>query len=262
MHITPSSPAPGRTARRTTPVPRPGGRLLPLVVAISALGGTTLAAAQFVPATTLPNSPLLRAGAATVTTNSATATQTITQTTARAVIDWNTFSIGTAATVQIAQPGSQSILLNRVVGNGNGPSMSFIEGSMNANGRVFLLNAAGVLFGSGARVNVGGLLASSLDLANGNQPAATTAFLTASSIDLVAVNPGAVYVLPAASAQPQIQAASGGEVLLVGNFALSANNNQFVALSPAAFPLVGSVTHAGHIAAQGGPVHLDRKSVV
>lgn len=239
-----------RSTRRN---PRP--RLLPLVAAIGALAGHGAACAQYVPATTLPSTPTLRAGAATVSTNAGTSTQTITQTTPRAVIDWSSFSIGRDATVQVAQPSAQSVLLNRVL-DSKLPVASFIEGTLNANGRVFLINTAGILFGPDARVNVGGLLASTLDLVDGNLPAATTAFLTAGSVNLAAGAASAIYVLPASGTQPQIQAAPGGEVLLVGNYALGFNQNQIAQLTPALFPFIGSVTHAGNIAAQAGRVHL------
>ena len=256
MRPTLHSRARSASVERLPRVARPCGRLLPLVAAIGVLAGHGLACAQFVPATTLPTTPLLRAGTATVATNNGAATQTITQTSARAVIDWTTFDVGRSATVQITQPTAQSILLNRVVGDGNGPRLSFIEGTLTANGRVFLLNTAGILFGPDARVNVGGLLASTLDLVDGSLPAATSAFLTANSINLASGTRAPVYVLPASAAQPQIQAAPGGEVLLVGNFRLAPNDNQFVLLTPAAFPFIGSVTHAGNIATQAGRVHL------
>lgn len=243
--------APHRS-HRCNPCPR----LLLLVAAIGALAGPGAVCAQYVPAATLPTTPTLRAGAATVSTNSGTTTQMITQTSARAVIDWGSFNIGTGATVQVAQPSAQSILLNRVVGFGNGPGTSFIEGTLNANGRIFLVNTAGILFGPDAHVSVGGLLASTLDLVDGNLPAAAAAFLTANSVNLLGGAASPVFVLPASGTQPQIQAAPGGEVLLVGNYALGFNQNQITQLTSALFPYLGSVTHAGNIAAQAGRVHL------
>ena len=83
----------------------------------------------------------------------------ITQGSLRAIIDWNSFSIGAKDAVNIQQAmGSSSILLNRV----NGNELSTIAGQLTANGRVFLINPNGVLFSQGASVNVGGLLASTL----------------------------------------------------------------------------------------------------
>ncbi len=88
----------------------------------------------------------------------------ITQTSNRAVMDWSSFSILKGEAVNISQPSSRSALLNRVVGN----SASEIYGSLTANGQVFLINPNGILFGQGASVNVGGLVASSLDISDDN----------------------------------------------------------------------------------------------
>ena len=89
-------------------------------------------------------------------------TQTlINQTTAKAVINWDEFSIPAAELVKFAQQaGSGSITLNRVTGN----QLSNIQGALEANGNIFLINPNGILFGSGAKVDVAGLLASTLDV--------------------------------------------------------------------------------------------------
>ena len=99
----------------------------------------------------LPVGGVVAAGAAGIA-NSASAT-TITQSSANAVINWQSFGIGAGQTVQFIQPGSSSVALNRVVGR----DPSSILGNLSANGKVFLLNPNGILFGSGASVNVGGL---------------------------------------------------------------------------------------------------------
>ncbi|MBT2303947.1 filamentous hemagglutinin N-terminal domain-containing protein [Variovorax paradoxus] len=103
----------------------------------------------------------VRGGAVAVGTPTAGGTQLgIVQGTQRAIVDWQGFSIGPGHAVNIAQPGASSVLLNRVTGN----ELSTIAGSLNANGRVFLVNPNGVLFGNGASVNVGGLIASTLKM--------------------------------------------------------------------------------------------------
>ena len=94
---------------------------------------------------------------------------TITQSSQKLAIDWQSFDIGNGNKVSVVQPGADSIALNRVIGTDG----SKIMGQLNANGRVFLINPNGVLFGKGASVNVGGLVASTLnisnqDFANGN----------------------------------------------------------------------------------------------
>lgn len=88
----------------------------------------------------------------------------ISQGSGQAIINWNSFNIGRGDTVTIAQPSSSATLLNRVLGND--PSQIF--GSLTANGRVFLVNPGGVLFAPGASVNVGGLVASSLNIKDGD----------------------------------------------------------------------------------------------
>lgn len=84
------------------------------------------------------------------------------QHTGRAVINWQEFSLSADGRVTISQPNAASVILNRVVGG----SASEIHGRITANGQVFLVNPHGVLFGENAQINVGGLVASALDLSD------------------------------------------------------------------------------------------------
>lgn len=98
------------------------------------------------------------AGSGSVATNCANTT--IQQNSSRLAIDWNSFSTRPGESVTFNQPGANAIALNRVVG----PSPSALFGKLSANGQVFIVNPNGVIFGPGAQVNVGGLLASTLNL--------------------------------------------------------------------------------------------------
>ncbi|MBU4332965.1 MAG: filamentous hemagglutinin N-terminal domain-containing protein, partial [Candidatus Omnitrophica bacterium] len=80
----------------------------------------------------------------------------------KAIINYDSFSIASSESVNFIQPSSSSIVLNRVIGI----DPSEIFGSLSANGRIFLLNPNGILFGSGSRIDVSGLLASTLDIAD------------------------------------------------------------------------------------------------
>ena len=80
----------------------------------------------------------------------------ITQSTAKAVVNWKSFNIATDAKVNFTQPSSSSVILNRV----NSANPSKILGSMTANGVVFLVNPGGVYFGKNAKIDVGALVAS------------------------------------------------------------------------------------------------------
>ena len=87
-------------------------------------------------------------------------------------IDWQSFDIAAGNKVTFNQPGRDSVALNRVLGADG----SKIMGQLDANGRVFIVNPNGVLFGKDAQVNVGGLVASTLDISNRDFEAGNYAF--------------------------------------------------------------------------------------
>ncbi|WP_174634719.1 filamentous hemagglutinin N-terminal domain-containing protein [Yersinia thracica] len=89
-------------------------------------------------------------------------TLTVTQQSDKLGINWGSFDIAQGNSVIYNQPGPQSIALNRVLGR----DASQIYGNLKANGQVFLLNPNGILFGKGAQVNVGGLVASTKSMSN------------------------------------------------------------------------------------------------
>ena len=97
----------------------------------------------------------LRAGDATVASAATTAqagnVMTITQATAELATDWQSFNIGAGSTVNFMKPSSTTVALNRVLGT----DVSVIQGALNANGQVFLVNPGGVLFTPAAQVNAG-----------------------------------------------------------------------------------------------------------
>ncbi|MFA6016159.1 MAG: filamentous hemagglutinin N-terminal domain-containing protein, partial [Gallionellaceae bacterium] len=78
------------------------------------------------------------------------------------IINWQSFSVGANETTHFHQQSAASSVLNRVIG----PDPSQILGSLTSNGRVFLINPSGILVGAGARIDVAGLVASTLNLTN------------------------------------------------------------------------------------------------
>ncbi|HEX6928458.1 MAG TPA: filamentous hemagglutinin N-terminal domain-containing protein, partial [Gammaproteobacteria bacterium] len=76
------------------------------------------------------------------------------------VINWDTFNVAANETVNFHQPSSDAAALNRIFDQ----NPSEIFGTINANGRVLLVNPNGLLFGQSASVNVGALIASGLDI--------------------------------------------------------------------------------------------------
>ncbi|MDB5808717.1 MAG: hypothetical protein JWN94_839 [Betaproteobacteria bacterium] len=79
-----------------------------------------------------------------------------------AIINWRSFSIAKDETTRFIQQSASSAVLNRVTG----ADPSQILGSLQSNGRVFLINPNGILFGAGAQIDTAGLVASSLNLSN------------------------------------------------------------------------------------------------
>ena len=76
--------------------------------------------------------------------------------------------------MQFVQPSATAVALNQI----NDANASQIFGALNANGRVFLINQNGIVFGAGAQVNVGGLVASTLNI---NAAAAASGLIAAGS---------------------------------------------------------------------------------
>src|SRR5271165_3333244 len=77
-----------------------------------------------------------------------------------AVINWGAFSIGQNEVTRFIQQTAASAVLNRVTGG----DPSLILGTLSSNGRVFLINPNGITFGQGSQIDVGGLVASTLNL--------------------------------------------------------------------------------------------------
>ena len=100
------------------------------------------------------------AGIATLSTSGGVLT--IAQTSNRAIISWQDFSLAAGESARFVQPDATSATLNRVVSS----VPSTLEGTLQANGRVYLINPNGVLIGAGARIDTAGFLASTLDIAN------------------------------------------------------------------------------------------------
>jgi len=79
-----------------------------------------------------------------------------------AIINWQSFSLNNGELTQFIQQSAQSAVLNRVIGQ----DPSSILGSIQSNGRVFLVNPNGVVFGSDAVIDTAGLVVSSLAISN------------------------------------------------------------------------------------------------
>ncbi|MDR0241438.1 MAG: filamentous hemagglutinin N-terminal domain-containing protein, partial [Burkholderia sp.] len=116
----------GETARRRGK--SAGGKRL-AAAAVSLLGFAAL------PAHALPTGEAITSGKADIVRSDDGKSMSINQHTDKLITNWQDFSVANGERVSFQQPGSQSIALNRVLGS-NG---SQIHGSIDANGKVFLV---------------------------------------------------------------------------------------------------------------------------
>jgi len=117
----------------------------------------------------------------------------------RAIINWQDFSIGLGEVTRFLQPSANAAALNRVL-SGN---PSEIYGSLQANGRVFVINPNGILVGASGQIDTKGFYASTLDVPNASFLAGDSFILSGSSRAAIR-NEGAIRAL-------------GGDVFLIAH---------------------------------------------
>jgi filamentous hemagglutinin family protein len=106
-----------------------------------------------------PTGASVARGSASISTVGSTMTVTNTP---KAIINWASFGIAAGETVKFVQQSTRSSVLNRVIGS----DPSNILGALQSNGKVFLINPNGIMFGASARVDVNGLVASTLNMSD------------------------------------------------------------------------------------------------
>ena len=240
------------------------------------LATTPLLALGLTQASAGPEGASVVGGAATISGQGGPAV-IVNQSTSSAVINWNTFNIRANESVRFNQPNSSSVALNRVVG-GLGPSE--IMGSLTANGRVFIINRDGILFGPGSVVNTAGFLATTNDIKNADFMAGRYNFNIPGRPDASIVNQGritatsggfAALVAPGVRNSGTITATLGTVALASGNsFTLDMYGDKLITLAvgdsiankvidvATGRPLKSLVsnTKSGTLSANGGRVEL------
>ncbi|MEG0144039.1 MAG: filamentous hemagglutinin N-terminal domain-containing protein, partial [Akkermansia sp.] len=201
-------------------------------------------------------------------------TTTINQITDKAIIDWQKFGISADEALHFLQPGQSSVILNRVTGN----ESSSIFGELTANGRVFIINPNGILFGAGSSIDVAGLVATTLNIKNedfmsGNysftqDEAAKLAYVVNEGRITIGDNGFAYLVAPGVQNKGIIVAKAGQVVMASGKqayidfsgdglvkFKVSGKVTEKI-IGPDGKPMTSAVSNSGTIKAQGGKVLL------
>lgn len=231
-----------------------GGKVSLVISAL--LGSITLTFAA-------PTDGVVTSGSANISTSGTTTT--ITQSTDKASINWQNFSIASNEIVNFHQPSSSSITLNRVIGN----EKSIIDGALNANGQVWILNSNGILFNSSARINTAGLLATTAELSNedfnaGNYNFTNTTSASVINLGTIEVSDSGLVVLASNEVvnEGTIKAIKG-KVHLLGaeSYLLNLNGNSLVNLTVDKGVLDALVSNSGNILADGGEIYLTTNAV-
>lgn len=183
----------------------------------------------------------------------------------RIIIDWQSFDVDAGETVRFEQPDAKSVALNRVAAG----AASRIEGAIEANGNVWLVNPSGVMFGGGSRVDVGGLIVSTADISDDNFINGNMAFDRPGDPGAAIVNEGgitfaeaglAAFVAPEVINRGRI-AGRLGRITIAGrdSFAVDISGDGMFAidLSDAAPALHARLVNEGEISAEGGVVVID-----
>lgn len=149
-----------------------------------------------------PAGAVVAAGQAAI--SSANGITTIQQMSDRAVVNWQSFNVNASEVVKFVQPSSTAAILNRVTGG----SVSSINGLVEGNGRVYLINPNGIVVGANGVVNVnGGFVASTKSLAD-------NAFMSGGTLVFTGESTGSIQILG------KVQSAQGDVILIAPKIAI------------------------------------------
>ncbi len=211
----------------------------------------------------LPVGGEVTAGSATIATSGNQ--MTINQSTQSMIANWQSFNIGTDAAVRFNQPNSSSTALNRITDQ----NPTQILGSLSANGKIFLINPSGILFGRDARVDVGGLVASSLDMLDHDFLNGKYSFQSSGNAGAI-LNQGTInafqggvvaLIAPQATNEGTITTPGGSTALGAGKqVSLDFNGDGLVSLTVDAGAVDALAENKGLIKAEGGLVMMTAKA--
>ena len=226
---------------------------------VSLFAAGTLLASTAEPVLALPQGGQVAAGDAQIASNAAE--MAIHQNSQNAVINWQSFNIAAGERVSVLQPNAQAALLNRVLGS----NPSEIFGQLQANGRVFLVNPAGVYFAPGAQVDAGAIIASTMNITNADFMAGRYNFVgtehdgkVINKASLAAQNGGLIALLGKDVVNEGVVVAKKGTAVLAAGEAVTLDfgGDGKVEVVPTKAALEQAVTNKGLVEADGGLVFM------
>ncbi|MFH1873413.1 MAG: filamentous hemagglutinin N-terminal domain-containing protein [Pseudomonadota bacterium] len=175
-----------------------------------------------------------------------------------AIIDWQKFSINAGETTHFAQTAASSTVLNRVL---NDPTA--IYGTLSSNGRVWLVNPAGIMVGPGGRIDAAGFVASTLAVRNEDFLAGRHLFVNDGSAQNV-INQGeigtpaggSVYLIGSNVSNEGIITTPGGETILAAGATVSLIDSATPGVKVDITGAAGNATNLGEITAEAGRIGI------
>jgi filamentous hemagglutinin family protein len=200
-----------------------------------------------------PEGGTVSAGSAVISSPNSQTTN-IHQFSQNAVIDWNSFNIASGEKTAFFQPNSSSIALNRI---NSAQGVSQIFGTLEANGKIILLNPAGIYFGPTSFVNVGGLLATTANISNSDFMSNHFEFRQSNNISGAIINEGTIkvadmgmagLVAPAVANRGMIVANLGTIQLASGtHYTIDLNGNNLIQFAPDSLVTTAAVDQNGKV---------------
>jgi filamentous hemagglutinin family protein len=220
------------------------------------LGALLLAAAYCGTGSAAPTLPQVAAGQATFNQQGNVFSITNTPGT---IINWQSFNIGAGEITRFIQQNAGSAVLNRVLGQ----DPTKILGALQSNGKVFLINPNGILFGQGARVDVNGLVASTLNISDADFQAGRKRFQAGAVAgdvrnDGTIATPGGgqVFLIAPNVENTGIVTAPNGDVILAAGHSVQLVDSNDPDLRVELAAPAGQAVNLGQVIARGGRIGI------
>jgi filamentous hemagglutinin family protein len=219
-------------------------------------GALLLAAAYCGGASAAPTLPQVAAGQASFNQQGNVFSITNTPGT---IINWQSFNVQAGEITRFIQQNADSAVLNRVLGQ----DPTKILGALQSNGKVFLINPNGILFGQGARVDVNGLVASTLNISDADFLAGRKRFQAGPAAGAVrnegtiaTPSGGQVFLIAPDVENTGIVSAPNGDVILAAGHSVQLVDSSDPDLRVELSAPGGQAVNLGQVIARGGRIGI------
>jgi len=192
-----------------------------------------------------------------------------------AIINWSSFSIPTGHTTRFIQERASSSVLNRVTGNTSSSIEGTLQSGMLQNGNfvpgfgtIYLINPNGIVFGANAKINVGGIVASTIGMTNENfingknqfdkfnNPNPTTVGAISNEANITTPKGGKIYLIAPNVTNSGILTAPNGQILLAAGNKVALVDSSFPDLQVMVSAPGENAVNLGSIVALSGKVGI------